>query len=92
MTTINPVAEYVLFKQVITKNASGIILPESAKDADLCKNVVREVGDKVTRVRVGDEIIVIPKTASRLSFHERKVEEDLLIVKEENIIAVIRES
>ena len=45
MTTIKPVAEYVLFKQVITKNASGIILPESAKDADLCKNVVRDVGD-----------------------------------------------
>lgn len=92
MITIKPVADWVVFKQDITKNEAGIILPDSAKDVDLCKNVVRDIGDKVTRVRVGDEIIILQKTASKLHFPERKAEEGLFIVKEDSIIAVIRES
>lgn len=92
MIRIEPVADWVVFKQNITKNDAGIILPDSAKDIDLCKNVVKSIGRGVTRVKVGDEIIILHKTASKLHFPERKVEDDLFIVKEESIIAVIKES
>ena len=91
MTVIIPKADWITFTQNITKNNAGIVLPDSAKDLDLCKNIVENVGEKVTRVKPGDEIIILTKTASRLNFPERDVKKDLFIVKEENIIAVIEE-
>ena len=91
MTKIEAIADYVIFKQEITKNDAGILLPDSAKDLDLCRNIVVSVGEDVNRVKVGDEIILLQKTASKLHFPERKVEENLLIVKEENIIALMKE-
>jgi co-chaperonin GroES (HSP10) len=91
MTVIIPKADWLTFTQNITKNDSGIVLPDSAKDLDLCKNIVEHVGDKVTRVKPGDEIIILQKTASKMHFPERDIKKDLFIVKEENVIAVIEE-
>jgi co-chaperonin GroES (HSP10) len=90
--TIVPVADWVVFRQIIEKNEAGIILPESAKDSDLCKNVVVAIGELVERVSPGEEIIILSKVASKLHFPERDIEKDLFIVKEENIIAVIKEA
>jgi len=89
---IVPVADWVLFRQIITKNEAGIILPEIAKDSDLCKNVVVSIGEDVDRVNEGDEIIIMSKVAHKLHFPERDIEKDLFIVKQENIIAVIKEA
>jgi co-chaperonin GroES (HSP10) len=92
MTEIKPIKDYVLYQQVIVAMASGIILPGGGKDTDLCKNIVVSVGEDVEGVEVGDEIIVLPKTALALNFPERKVLNDLRIIKQENIIAVMKDS
>jgi co-chaperonin GroES (HSP10) len=89
---IVPVADWVLFRQIIEENESGILLPEIARDGNLCKNVVVSIGEDVDRVNPGDEIIIMAKVASKLHFPERNIEKDLFIVKQENIIAVIKEA
>jgi hypothetical protein len=91
MMTVKPKGSWVIYKQVIVAMSSGIILPDGTKDSDLCKNIVVAIGDKVTRVSVGEEIILKPKVAMALNFPERNVEKDLRIVEEDNIIASLIE-
>lgn len=91
MTVVIPKADWLTFKQIITDSDSGIILPESSKDSGLCKNIVERVGPSVSRVKPGDEIIILSKSASKLHFPERGISEALFIVKEESVMAVIDE-
>ena len=103
MTTkinIKPLGDRVLVKPIIEekkKNNSGIIIPETVSGSNREKpeqgKVVAvgegriENGKKIPlNVKVGDKIIF-----SKYSPDEIKVDgEDLLILKEENILAIIK--
>jgi chaperonin GroES len=69
------------------KTAGGIVLPESAKSEKVVRAKVLELGtEEKFSVKKGDEIIV-----SSFAGTEIEVEEDkLLLVKESDILAVIK--
>lgn len=90
-TEVIPKHDMVLFQQRVVERASGLVLPGGGKDGDLCKNIVIAVGKEVKRCKVGDDIMMMPKTAILLSFPERKTLPDLRMVKDENIIGVLKD-
>lgn len=92
MTRIIPLDDYILFKREQIKTKSGIILPEKSDFAmEMTKNIVLDVGGKVKKVKPGDEIVMLSKTAMRIDFPERSIGKDQFLIKEENIIAKIVE-
>jgi co-chaperonin GroES (HSP10) len=92
MVTIIPKADWVLYEQNTIETSSGIVLPDGSKNGDLCTNIVIGIGEKVSRVKIGQEIIVLPNTAMKMHFPERGIADGLRIVKEENIIAVVKDT
>ncbi|PIZ01084.1 co-chaperone GroES [bacterium (Candidatus Howlettbacteria) CG_4_10_14_0_8_um_filter_40_9] len=87
MSKITPLADRVVLKPVAAeeKTASGIILPESAKEKPEQGKVVA-VGKEVKEVKEGDTVLY-----SKYGPTEVKVgSEELLIVKEEDILAIIK--
>lgn len=92
---IKPLADYIVAKQVEaeTKTASGLYLPDNAKEKPKIATVVAvgpgRVGDDNERiaveVKVGDKIVY-----GGYSTTEVKVDGvEYLIIKEENIYAVL---
>lgn len=84
---LTPLADRVVLKQLEAeeKTASGIILPDSAKEKPSEAEVVA-VGKEVVEVKVGDKVLY-----SKYGPTEVKVDgEDLLVVKEEDILAVVK--
>lgn len=84
---INPLADRVVAIRPAarTQTASGIYLPEAAKEKPTTA-VVQAVGPDVKAVKVGDKIVY-----KEYSVTELKIEkDDYLIVKEEDILATVK--
>lgn len=83
---LTPLADRIVLKQIEAeeKTASGIILPDSAKEKPSEGKVVA-VGKDVKEVKAGDTVLY-----SKYGPTEVKVDgEDLLVVKEEDILAIV---
>ena len=87
MAKVLPLADRVVLKPVAAeeKTASGIILPESAKEKPEQAKVVA-VGKEVKEIKEEDIVLY-----SKYGPTEVKVGgEELLIVKEEDILAIVK--
>lgn len=85
-TPIKPLADRVVAvrAEVATKTASGLYLPDNAKEKPVMASVVA-VGPDVKSLKVGDKIVY-----KEYSTTELKIEKDeFLIVKEEDVLATI---
>lgn len=83
---LKPLADRVIIKRLEAKNktASGIVLPDSAKEKPEEGEVV-EVGKDVKEVKKGDKVVFSKYSPSEV----KQNGEEYLIVKEEDILAVI---
>jgi chaperonin GroES len=86
-TTLQPLADYVVTtaEEAQTKTSSGLYLPDNAAEKPKTAKVVA-VGKDVKQVKVGDRIVY-----KSYSTTEVKVEsQDYILVKEEDILAVVK--
>ena len=86
---LQPLADRIVARPVEaeTKTASGILLSESAKEKPQLAQVLA-VGKDVKEVKVGDRIV---HAESEYSSNRLKINgEEFIIVKEEDILAVVR--
>ena len=85
--TLTPLADRIVAKPVEaeTKTASGILLPEQAKEKTQLAQVVA-VGKDVKEVKVGDKIVHSEYGPN----HFKQGSDEYLIVKEEDVLAVLR--
>ncbi len=84
---IQPLADYVVAQaeEAATKTASGIYLPESAKEKPKTAKVVA-VGKEVKQVKLGDRILY-----KSYSTTEVKLDKDeYILVKEEDVLATVK--
>ncbi len=84
--SIKPLADRVVAtrEQAQTKTASGLFLPDAAKEKSVAAKVVA-VGKDVKEVKVGDTIVYKEYSTTEL----KKDGVEYLIVKEEDILATI---
>ena len=85
-TPIKPLADRVVAvrEQAKTKTASGIYLPDTAKEKPVAA-IVEAVGPEVKHIKKGDKIIY-----KEYSVTELKIEgTEYLIVREEDVLATI---
>jgi len=83
---LKPLADRVVIKRLEAENktASGIVLPDNAKEKPEEGEVV-EVGKNVKEVKKGDKVVF-----SKYSPSEVKQDgKEYLIVKEEDVLAII---
>lgn len=66
------------------KTASGIIIPEAAKEKPQRANVVA-IGGEVKEVKVGDTILFEKYSGSKLKADDK----ECLIIKEEDILGIL---
>lgn len=71
-------------KAAETKTASGLYLPEAAKEKPVMASVVA-VGKEVKEVKVGDTIVYKDYTTTEVKADGK----EYLIVKEEDVLAVV---
>jgi chaperonin GroES len=85
---IHPLADRIVAKPVEaeTKTAAGILLPDQAKEKTQVAKVLA-VGKDVKEVKVGDSIVHTEYGPNRF----KQGSEELLIVKEEDVLAVVKE-
>ncbi len=84
---ITPLADNVLAQQeeAKTKTASGIYLPEGAKEKPMTAKVVA-VGKEVKQLKVGDKILY-----KSYSTTDVKVDgEEYILIKEEDVLATVK--
>lgn len=84
---LQPLADRIVLEQLDSeeKTASGIILPDSAKEKP-SEGKVLAVGSDVKEVKVGDRVLY-----SKYGPNEAKVDgKELMIAKEEDVLAVIK--
>ena len=87
---LQPLADRLVAKQIkpAEKTTSGFYIPDTAKDKPLIAEVA-EVGPEVKQIKVGDQIVYSDKydgSKQNLDF----VEKDLIILKEEDVLAVVK--
>ena len=84
---IQPLADYVVSQteEAPSKTASGLYLPEAAKEKPKTAKVVA-VGKNVKEVKVGDRILYENYTETVVKIDGK----DYLIVKEDKIIATVK--
>lgn len=85
---LHPLADRIVARSVEAeaKSPSGIILPDSAKEKPQMAEVLA-VGKEVKEVKSGNKILY-----SKYGPSEVKVDgEDLLLVKEEDVLAIVKE-
>ncbi|RYF28564.1 MAG: co-chaperone GroES [Chloroflexi bacterium] len=85
-TPIKPLADRVVAvrEAAQTKTASGIYLPDTAKEkAVICE--VKAVGPDVKNVKVGDKIVYGGYNVTELKINGS----DYLIIKEEDVLATV---
>lgn len=84
---LQPLADRIVAKPVEpeTKTASGFVLTESAKEKTQTAKVLA-VGKEVKEVKVGDTIVHTEFGPNRF----KQGAEELLIVKEEDVLAVVK--
>jgi chaperonin GroES len=85
-TPIKPLADRVVAVREIaaTKTASGIYLPDNAKEKPVLAKV-EAVGPDVKGVKIGDKIVYKEYSTTELKIDGM----DYLIVKEEDILATV---
>ncbi|MBC7943275.1 co-chaperone GroES [Candidatus Saccharibacteria bacterium] len=83
---IKPLADRVVAVRdvVQTKTASGIFLPDNAKEKPVLANVVA-VGPDVKGLAVGDRIVYKEYSTTELKINDK----EYLIVKEEDVLATV---
>ena len=72
-------------EQPKTKTASGILLPENAKEQPIMAEVIA-VGDEVKNVKNGDKIVYSEYRATDLKINNK----DYLIIKLEDILGIVK--
>ena len=72
-------------EQAKTKTASGILLPENAKEQPIMAEVIA-VGDEVKNVKNGDKIVYSEYRATDLKINDK----DYLIIKLEDILGIVK--
>lgn len=84
---LHPLADRIVGRPVEaeTKTASGILLPDAAKEKTQVAEVLA-VGKDVKEVKVGDRIVHSEYGPNRF----KQDNDELLIVKEEDVLAVIK--
>jgi chaperonin GroES len=84
---LHPLADRIVARPVEaeSKTASGILLPEQAKEKTQVAEVLA-VGTEVKEVKVGDRIVHTEYGPNRF----KQGSEELLIVKEEDVLAVVK--
>jgi chaperonin GroES len=84
---LQPLADRIVAKPVEpeAKTASGILLPDQAKEKTQVAKVLA-VGKDVKEVKVGDQIVHTEYGPNRF----KQGTEELLIVKEEDVLAVMK--
>jgi chaperonin GroES len=84
---LQPLGDRIVAKPVEaeTKTASGILLPDQAKEKTQVAEVVA-VGKDVKEVKTGDRIVHSEYGPNRF----KQGSEELLIVKEEDVLAVVK--
>jgi chaperonin GroES len=87
MANIQPLADYVVAQaeEAETKTASGLYLPENAKEKPKTSKVVA-VGPDVKGVKVGDRIIY----KSYSSTDVKVGSDEYMLVKEEDVLATVK--
>ena len=85
-TPIKPLADRVVAvrEEAKTQTASGIYLPDNAKEKPVLA-VVKAVGADVKHVKVGDKIIYKEYSTTELKIDST----EYLVVKEEDILATV---
>jgi chaperonin GroES len=83
---IKPLADRVVAirEEAQTKTASGIYLPDTAKEKPVIA-VVKAVGPNVKTLKVGDRIVYKEYTTTDLKIDGK----DYLIVKEDDVLATV---
>ncbi len=83
---VKPLADRVVAvrEEAQTKTASGIFLPDNAKEKPVLAQVVA-VGPKVTQLKVGDKIVYKEYSTTELKIDSK----EYLIVKEEDVLATV---
>lgn len=83
---IKPLADRVVAvrEKAETKTASGIFLPDSAKEKSMIATVVA-VGKDASHVKIGERIVYKDYTATELKIDG----EEYLIVKQDDILATV---
>lgn len=83
---IKPLADRVVAtrEEAVTKTASGLYLPDNAKEKPVVANVVA-VGPDVKHVQVGDKIVYKEYSTTELKINDI----EYLIVKEEDVLATV---
>lgn len=84
---LHPLADRIVARPVEaeTKTASGILLPDQAKEKTQIAAVLA-VGKDVKEVKVGDQIVHSEYGPNRF----KQGSEELIIVKEEDVLAVVK--
>ena len=84
---LNPLADRIVARPVEaeTKTASGILLPDQAKEKTQIAEVLA-VGKDVKEVKVGDKIIHSESGPNRF----KQDTDEYIIVKEEDVLAVLK--
>ena len=87
MANIQPLADYVVAQpeEAETKTASGLYLPENAKEKPKTSKVVA-VGPDVKGVKVGDRIIY----KSYSSTDVKVGSDEYMLIKEEDVLATVK--
>jgi chaperonin GroES len=85
--TIQPLADYVVAQaeEAASKTASGLYLPENAKEKPKTAKVVA-VGKEAKQVKVGDRIIY----KSYSSTDVKVGSEEYMLIKEEDVLATVK--
>lgn len=86
-TPITPLADRVVAvrEQAKTQTASGIYLPDNAKEKPVLA-LVQAVGPDVTGLKIGDKIIYKEYSTTDLKIDDV----EYLIVKEEDVLATVK--
>jgi chaperonin GroES len=85
-TLIKPLADRVVAVREVaaTKTASGIYLPDNAKEKPVVAKVAA-IGPDVKGIKVGDKIVYKEYSTTELKINEV----EYLIVKEEDVLATV---
>ncbi|MDO4870560.1 MAG: co-chaperone GroES [Candidatus Saccharibacteria bacterium] len=86
MTSIRPLNDKIVAEKPVvkTQTASGLYLPETAKERSTSAQVIA-VGPEVKTVKKGDQIIYKEYSTTDIKLGEQ----EFLIIKEEDVLGVI---
>jgi co-chaperonin GroES (HSP10) len=88
--TIIPLGKHVTVRPAPAESresAAGIITPANEKMKDKCEGTIVAIGDEVTHLKVGDEIIYEQySNSTEIKFSGSKNEVDLLILHTDDIV------